>query len=325
MKILLVTNMYPTNDRPNYGIFVKEQVEAVKNSFPDVEYDIYYIEGQSNRLSYPKSIFEISRLINRNDYDLVHVHYGLSGLFLLYPFRKKLPVIMTLHGGDIQIEQGKIIQVFITKQLLKLADVVIALNDRMVTIAKRYCENVVKIPCSVNMDLFTPCKHRTSIHAKKKIVMVFPSSHDRIVKNYSLFMKTIDELKEKYEIDCREIELKNMTRQQVADTYRSADMMLMTSFSEGSPQVVKEAMACDLPIISTKVGDIDFLLDGVADSGWVDSFNSSLLCKKIIDVIDGKVLGVNGRKKIIDLGLDDESIAGEIYHVYKMKLKKSIG
>lgn len=321
MKILLVTNMYPTSDRPNYGIFVKEQVEAVKSCFPDVEYDVYYIEGQSSKMSYVKSIFKINRSINRNDYDLVHVHYGLSGLFLLYPFRKKLPVIMTLHGGDIQMEQGKIAQVYLTKQILKFVNVTIALNDRMVTIVKQYCKNVIKIPCSVNMTLFTPFKHKTLIHAKKKLVIIFPSSHDRIVKNYSLFVKTIGELKEKYKIDCREIELKNMTRQQVADTYRTADLMLMTSFSEGSPQVVKEAMACDLPIISTKVGDVDFLLDGVADSGWVDSFNSSLLCEKIKDVVDGKVLGVNGRKKIFDLGLDDDSIARRIYYVYKMRLE----
>ena len=78
MKILLVTNMYPTSDRPNYGIFVKEQVEAVKNSFPDVEYDIYYIEGQSDRMSYPKSIFEISRLINSCSLWIVRTFFIIS-------------------------------------------------------------------------------------------------------------------------------------------------------------------------------------------------------------------------------------------------------
>lgn len=321
MKILLVTNMYPTDNRPSYGIFIKEQVEAICRCFMDVEYDIYYINTENGYSAYLKSIIEINNKIKTHRYDLVHVHYGLSGLFLLNPIATKIPVIVTLHGGDIQPEQGKNVQVALTKRILRKADVAISLNDRMTTLAKRYCNNTIKIPCSVNTDIFTPPTAHKSLRNRSELTIIFPSDRNRTVKNYPLFQATIKMLETKKNIKVNETILANMSRREVADTMRKSDIMLMTSISEGSPQAIKEAMACDLPIVSTKVGDVDYLLENVTNSYWSDAHTPESLCDEIIKVIDND-LPSNGREQIFALGLDDNSIAEKIHHIYKNLLSR---
>lgn len=321
MKILLVTNMYPTDNRPNYGIFVKEQVEAVGRCFNDVEYDIYYINTENGYSEYLRSITIINNKIKTRKYDLVHVHYGLSGLFLLNPFAVKIPVAVTLHGGDIQPEQGKTVQVAITKRILHRADIAISLNDRMTMLAQKHCQNTVKIPCSVNTDIFTPPSARKSLKNRNELTVVFPSDRNRTVKNYPLFQATVKMLERKQKIKVNEILLTGMSRKEVADTLKKADIMLMTSISEGSPQAVKEAMACNLPIVSTKVGDIDYLLENVTNSYWSDVHTPESLCDEIIKVIDND-LPSNGREQIFALGLDDNSIAEKIHHIYKNLLSR---
>ena len=75
----------------------------------EVFYDM--IRGNKGKWEYVRSVFSIYKKTKKNNYDIIHVHYGISGLFLLNPLQKlSVPVILTLHGGDILSEQGKNIQ-----------------------------------------------------------------------------------------------------------------------------------------------------------------------------------------------------------------------
>lgn len=315
--------MYPTKDTPYYGIFVSEQIAALKRIYKNLEFDVYNIRGDVSKMEYLRSMNAIYNKVSKGGYDVVHVHYGLSGLFLLNPFRKlRIPVVLTLHGGDIQSEQGKNIQVFFTKKILKHVNHVIILNERMNTIAKKYCKKSSIIPCSVNTDFFTPLPSKNYTGNKKRKSLIFPSAHNRMVKNYPLFLDTIKIMKDKYDIECVETELNNMSREEIAALYRTADAMLMTSISEGSPQVVKEAMACNLPVVATKVGDVDVLLDGVANSGWVYPHDANLLAEKLYASLQGEIKGVLPRDKILGLGLDDNTVATKIYNIYRRLIDK---
>jgi teichuronic acid biosynthesis glycosyltransferase TuaC len=51
MRVLLVTNMYPNKQNPIYGIFVKEQIEAIKNIDSQIHFDIIFIDGKANKLN----------------------------------------------------------------------------------------------------------------------------------------------------------------------------------------------------------------------------------------------------------------------------------
>ncbi len=322
MKILFVTNMYPNNTGPYYGIFVKEQIDGISRKYP-IEYDIFFVDGREDKWAYLKSIFTIHKKIENSNYDLIHIHYGFSGLFLLKRLKKKIPVIMTLHGGDIQVEQGKWIQVFITKQILKRAQIAFTLNNRMDQIVKQYTHRTIQLPCSVNTDLFKPIE--TVKEAKKdSATIIFPGDSTRKVKNYPLFSQTLDLLQKRYGISCKRVELKNMNRQEVAELYQNSDLLLMTSISEGSPQSVKEAMASNLSIVSTNVGDVEYLLEGVANSIVVKDFDPELLAENVYLSLAKRIPGINGREKLLQLELDDDSVAEKIYHVYQELLSQKL-
>lgn len=322
MKVLYITNMYPTDSHPWYGIFVKEQIEALTHYHADIEADTVFIDGNEGKMNYLRSIPGIVSKIKHGDYDLVHIHYGLSGLFLLLPFlRTDVPVIMTLHGGDIQAEQGKSVQVALTKKILRHCTAAITLNDRMTAITRPHCSRVYQIPCSVNTELFAPDGKRHPLSRKERLTILFPSDRSRVVKNYPLFCETVELLRQKG-LESDTIELSNMSRERLADTMRKADLLLMTSISEGSPQTVKEAMACNLPVVTTKVGDVAHLLEGVRDSGWTEEHNSRALADMVLKVLNGGVGGKEARQRLFELRLDDRQTADSIYEVYKLLLSR---
>lgn len=309
--------MFPDKKSSYYGIFIKEQIEAIIKYYP-IDYDIYFIDGRKNKWNYIKSISKIHNMILHNKYDLIHIHYGLAGLFLFKKMRNKIPIVITLHGGDIQKTQKKYIQIFLTKKILKKADFVITLNDKMNNEVKPFVTRTEVIPCSINTEFFIPPINRSR---NAPLNVVFPSSKERVEKNYRLFKDVLDLYKQKYSIDLQCIELNKMNRQQVVELFQIADVMLMTSYSEGSPQVVKEAMACNLPVISTNVGDVDYLLKGVKGSLVVDNKAISL-SEALFLSLNEQISGIEGREKLIELGLDDKTIASRIYSLYQSLIIK---
>lgn len=313
MKILYVTNMYPDKNDPTYGIFVKEQIEAIYNC-ETIDYEVYAINGKKGLWEYVKSIWKIRTLIKKGNFDLIHIHYGLSGLFLLMG-KMKITTIITLHGGDIQAEQGKTIQVALTKLILKSCNFAITLNKRMDDIVRKYIAKTEIIPCSVNTNLFV--SHREERMRSNQYNVLFPSARTREVKDFPLFQRVCNVLREKYGLHVEEYYLENLSRQEVADLFCRMDVLLMTSISEGSPQVVKEAMACNLPIVSTNVGDVSILLNGVKDCYVADSRDEDELAYLVYkSLVKNQETGISPREKINELRLDDDSIARRILNVY---------
>lgn len=261
-KILLVTNMYPNERMPYYGIFVKEQFDELSKN-EDIFLNLFFINAiEKGKLEYIKSIFKIFKKTRKEKFDVIHIHYGLSGLFLLF-FKPKTKIFLTLHGGDILIRQGKYFQVWLTKKIIKKVYKIFILNQEMEDIVKKNNINYHLLPCGINKDFFKPESDQKTIISSKKII-VFPGDPNRIVKNFPLFLNVIQILKTEY--PSWEIEFKcihNVSREQVRDLLCSADCLLMTSISEGSPQVVKEALSCNLPVVSLPVGDVCEILKDI--------------------------------------------------------------
>jgi len=319
MKILVVTNVYPSDNHPYHGIFVAEQLTAIKKLHDDVVFEVFYINGFKGRWQYAKSIWKVSNKINRGNYDLVHIHYGVAGLYLYWPFIKRVPTIVTFHGSDIQPKGGNgRLSEKVSIHTAKKADAAIVLNEKMERMVKPFCNSVFMIPCAVDMNTFKPLQ-RTEEY--KKFQIVFPSNHERQVKNYPLFCEVLKILKEQYGIEAEEHELNKMTRQQIAQLYSNCDLLLMTSNSEGSPQAVKEAMCCNLPCVSTPVGDVSVLLKGVKDCYVSATHDANELAKLAAKSISRAGDGILGRKKAIQLQLDEDSIANRIYNVYTKIIK----
>lgn len=315
MKILFITNMFPVEDYQSFGIHVKEQIHSLKK----VESDIIFINGRESKLNYYKSISTIKKALKNKDYDLIHIHYAISGLFLLF-FRPQIPVVITLHGGELFGMKGflnRFLQKNITLSILKYASKIIVLNDITAEALKLHKSKLMKIPCGINANRF---KQGLDTEHDEDIKIGFPSSRSRIEKNWPLFTSIIEELKTEFNINV--IEFDNMTRDEVANNLNQLDLLIMTSFSEGSPQIIKEAMGCNKAIVSTNVGDVSDLLAQVNNCFVVDTFDKSDFIAPIRSILlqDKKNRLSNGREKLMKMGIDEESIADKLFKMYESVL-----
>jgi len=312
MKVFTVTNMWPLKDFPYYGVFVKEQVEALQKHYPNINNKIYFINGKKNKLNYIWSIFNINWLLLINKYDVIHIHYALSGIFLLFnPFRKSR-VILTLHGSDFY---SKNFYKRLVYYVLKQTSIIICLNDTMLSQLKKHNKEIHLIPCGVDTEFFKASKSEVQEDVFK---VVFPSSKLREVKNYVLFDKIIQFLKVEHQLKIETIELNNKSRLEVNSILNSADLLCMTSLTEGSPQVIKEAMCCNTPIVSSNVGDVERLLKNVSNCYVIDSYKVEDFSNVILKILklpkENRV--TNGRLKIFELGLNEKNISSKIINVY---------
>lgn len=305
--------MFPINEHPYFGIHVKEQIDHLKNHH-SVNSSVFFINSFiKGRLEYFRSLRNLIKLIKKGRFDIIHIHYGLSGFFLIF-YRPKTKIFLTLHGGDILSKQGKSLQVKLTKLILPMVNKVILLNQEMIDIVKQYNNNYVLLPCGVDINFFKP--NPDVIKNKNIKTILFPGDPNREVKNFPLFLAVVDELckNESYKIEIKTVH--NLDRQGVVDVLTYSDCLVMTSFSEGSPQIIKEAIACNLPVVSVPVGDVENVLRDITACFVTKSFDVQELTEKIIQSLD--YFNPSVRNEFIDKGnLDSITIGNRIKREYE--------
>jgi glycosyltransferase involved in cell wall biosynthesis len=311
--------MYPSKETPFDGVFIKEQIQYCLENYK-IDYDLYVIDRSGNKyLNYFKSIFKIKEIISKGNFDLVHVHFGLAGMFLLLKPFIKIPVVITLHGSDIiSFKKRDGLMQKVSKMAAFNAERIIILNDKMASTLHKHKKKSVKIPCGINTEIFELDRNNLN---NNSFLIGFPSDRKREVKNYPLFETVTNLITEKgYTIET--LEFSNFTRKEMAFNLSKLDCLLMTSHSEGSPQIIKEAMVCGVPIVSTKVGDVEILLKGLKNCYVIDSFEPEAFVEKIIEIIDLSPVErtTNGKERIIELELDQQTVCSNIYGVYESLL-----
>jgi glycosyltransferase involved in cell wall biosynthesis len=291
--------------------FVEEQAESLKKKNVHIEYFLIQGKGYSGYLkNYPSLI----KAIHNFKPDLIHAHYGLSGL--LGVIQRKVPVVVTYHGSDIN---DKSILKY-SRFAIRLSSYNIFVSQELKTKANAGSTSSAVIPCGVDLKVFKNTEIikplLEKITTKDKKIILFSSSFDNPDKNYALAKKAIELIGDQVKL----IELKGYKRHQVNEIINQSDVALMTSLNEGSPQFIKEAMACNCPIVSTDVGDVKRVI-GETKGCYITTFDPLNVAEKIKLAIEfGKK--TDGRERIIELGLDTETIADKIYTVYNNVLNK---
>jgi teichuronic acid biosynthesis glycosyltransferase TuaC len=115
--------------------------------------------------------------------------------------------------------------------------------------------------------------------------------------------------------DSNLIELQGYSREEVALLLNAVDVVLMTSFTEGSPQIIKEAMACNCPVVSVPVGDVADVITGIPGC-FISTYQPADVASKLQQALAFGNL-TEGRARILELGLDAETVAHKILGVYK--------
>lgn len=304
MKVLFLTNMYPTKEEKYYGIFVKEQYEYINNNY-DFETDIYVLKGKNIIKKYFNLIM-LYKKIKKFNPSIIHIHYGLTGLplLLISPFIKNIKIVVTYHGSDIN---GNKIVFFISKILNMYANYNIAVSQEIFQKISSLSKNREWIPCGIDNIFF---EKTTSI--KRKNIVIFPSSPNREVKNYPLFKKTMEIVNLKYNLTPDIVFFDSKSRNEIKICLQEAKCLLMTSFSEGSPQVIKEAIACNTPVISTPVGDVPYLLKDL-DNCFIEESAEKLAEKVFFLLNSNSTIYPDKIKKV----LSNKFVCNRIVKIYK--------
>ena len=300
MRVLVVARC----KNGHYAPFITEQMEAIRKQGVDCEY--FGITGKGIA-GYLRQFPALMKAIREFRPDLIHAHYGLCGLLANY--QRKVPVITSYHGSDINAPKA----FRLSKKAIRRSRFSIFVSQKNVDIA---CpkDNYALIPCGIDLDDYpiiekSEARQQMGFHPSKKYVL-FASAFDNRVKNAPLAQEAM-----KLVPEATLLELKGYTRPQVATLMQAVDAFLMTSFTEGSPQVIKEAMACGCPIVSVDVGDVKERI-GEIPGCYIADRNAESIAGKLKEAMafDGRTLG---RMAVIDSGLSNDSIASRIISIYK--------
>ncbi len=293
----------------NFGYikpFVSEQVYALNKL--GVHTDYYLIKGKGI-LGYLKNLYPLRKKIKHGKYDLLHAHFGLSGFLSI--LQCKLPVVISFLTGEQLFWYTNIlssISILFSKKNIFVSES--TYNDIFI---KRPTKKIV-IPLGVQLDIFKPidrafAKKKMNI-SESKINILFASdfTKEKFYKNPKLAFNAVSKME-----NVNLIELRNYNRSQVNFLLNAVDLLLLTSKVEGSPMIIREAMACNCPIVATDVGDIKEVIHET-EGCFITSFNSEDVIEKIQMAIKfGK--RTNGREKIIRK-YDNLILAKRIIQVY---------
>ena len=322
MKILIVGNNKPGHFAP----FVEEQARALQLQGCDVVF--FGVQGKGI-MGYLRCLPALKLAIKQHRPDLIHAHYGLSGL--LANLQRRVPVITTYHGSD--INKPNILR--FSKIAMRLSAHNIFVSQRNVTLALspnslityRLKKRYTLLPCGVNIpkpwsEMQTQRMEQLTLNqwVQEKLQLdakhvLFAGAFNNAVKDPELAKAAIHELESKGgKVEL--IELKGFNRDQVNALMYNCDALLMTSKTEGSPQVIKEAMACGCPIVSVDVGDVAERVEGVDGCYVVSSRKPAAIAEALQQALafSGKT---KGREKIMEMGLSNEQVAERLMAIYK--------
>ena len=340
MKILIVAS----NKNGRFAPFIEEQMAALEAR--GIEVLRYGITGKGI-IGYLRELPALRRIICKVRPDLIHAHYGLSGL--LANLQRMVPVVTTYHGSDINLPSilrfSKIAMrlsahnIFVSKRNVAIALGDAAIGNGLLAIGMdhyRLNRRYTLLPCGVNLPrLWSEMQNQQVeqltlnqwVHGKlnKEIKYVlFAGAFDNAVKDPELAKRVIAVYNSSFTnsqspIANRQIELielKGYTREQVTALMYNCHALLLTSKTEGSPQVVKEAMACGCPIVSVDVGDVAERTSGVEGCNVVPTREPKDIAEALQKALayNGRT---NGRERIIAMGLSNEQVAKRLEHIYK--------
>lgn len=347
MKVLILTNMFPTAINPAYGVFVKGQVESLEKI--GVHTHVFFLNGREKKIAYFRAIFDLAKLLKGHSFVLAHTHHTYCNYALyaaMHISGKSLPVVTTFHEGEVWAAKPEISDqsrlqrlrlknlfqyarenIFFKRTALQWVDAIIAVDREMIkkVLRKGKIPLVYEIPCGVDIELFKPLAKEESRKfiglPQNHSLIFFPSNPTRHEKGFYLLQAAVQLLEDGKGPGLRIVAAGGIPHEKMSLYYNAADVVVHPSLYEASPTAVKEAMACNAPIVASRAGDTARILDDMPGH-FLCSLEPRELAHKIKDAI-GFGKRTEGRNRIAALGLDMDSTAKKIQDVYEDVIKKA--
>lgn len=308
MRVLFLTNMYPKPQLPFYGVFVKNQVEALRRFAPEIEIEVLFIDPKESKWNYVRGLRSLYRRLSEREFHLIHAHHCYMGI--IADLQLSVPSLTTLHGEDCIVFFGGALLPFVQKL------------DRLVCVSERIREEIRRpdaavIPVGVNCERFKPTDRAECLKTlgwrRECAYVLFPSLPGYALKRYDIFTEAIQRIRNAgVTVEPMHLDGKR-SQDEMAVILNAADLMILPSEREGSPMVVKEALMCNTPILAADVGDVRELLEDVSNSELIERDPMTIAEKAVAILKDGN--RSDGRKKRD--ALDEKCTTKRLVEIYK--------
>ncbi|HEY8843915.1 MAG TPA: glycosyltransferase [Gaiellaceae bacterium] len=311
-EVLMVTSSWPRPDNPAYGIFVKRQLDSLAAA--GLPFDVLVVNGFRSPLAYPLAALTLARLSLTREarYRLVHAHGGEAGVSAW--FYRRAPLFVSYLGDDLlgtrredgRLTRSSIVRSALLRQHARLARGSNTKSTEMANTLPRSVRSTNMVsPDGVDPHEFSPVPRD---RARRQLgwppnerVVLFASDPGVPVKRYWLAQHASEQARRQAP-HLRLQVAAGIAAAEMPLLMSAADCLILTSAAEGSPNVVKEALMCNLPVVATRVGDVEELLEGVEPSVVCDA-DPSVLAAALLHCLEPPRRS-NGRARSVSFGAD---------------------
>lgn len=322
-RILIVAH----SSAGKFSPFVEEQAQGLASAGFEVR--MFGVQG-GGAVGYLRQLPKLKRAISEFRPDIVHAHYGLSGL--LASLQRKAPVVTTYHGSDVH-SGGTLLK--LSRICMRRSKFNIFVSDALLSLSGYKKDNAAVIPCGVDMNQFFPMDRKQTRQMLSELpeeagltmepgtkYVLFAGAFDNPVKNAPLAEEAVSLLNRMIASESPAqktesvilLELRGYSRYQVNLLLNAVDCLLMTSLREGSPMVIKEAMATGCPIVSVDAGDVARRTEGI-DGCYITERNPESVARALRQALQfaGKTAG---RERLEATRLSQAAVIERIAEVY---------
>ena len=314
MRVLFVI---PGEARGSSMIFARRQAESLARE--GVEVELFHLRSRTSPWVLGREALRFRRSVRSFDPQVIHAHFGtVSALFAAWAAPSR-PLVITFRGSDLNVSPSlRSVAGQVLSQIAALR------AGRIVCVSRQLGQrlwwrrgSITILPSGVDPDVFCP-EPRSAARGRlgwgdDARVVLFNAGHDPVNKRLDLAQEAV-RLTQGLLTRVRMEVLDGTTPPgRVPELLNAADCLLLTSDREGSPTVIQEALACNLPVISVDVGDTVERLCGVSCSAIVPR-EAAAIARELTRVL-GTPTRSDGRHKIAEFSA--QRIAGELSRIYR--------
>ena len=307
MKVVFVASGNKTVG--TVSAFVNSQFESLKQQGVDMH--LFPIIGKGWK-AYAQSIPQLRNLIKNERPDIVHAHYSICGVVAAMACVGLRTKVVVSILGSFPHKSFKLYWVrFFVKHVW---DSTITKSQRT---SNQLAIDLPVIPNGVNLSQFYLIDKEEARRmlglANNKRYVIFVSDPKRPEKNFALAQKSVELINDN---NVELVPVYNKPHDEIVKYMCAADVLVLTSLNEGSPNVVKEAMACNCPIVSTDVGDVSWITNGVEGTYVAKTFSPLDIASLVQKALDFKGR-TRGRERLLEFDLTTEKTAQKVVAIYK--------
>ena len=318
MRVLMVTCEWPDEHSPHHVPFIVRQVNFLRRA--GVEIDVFSFRGARNPLNYLRAWRAARRKLRSGTYDLIHAQWGQSAPTVL-PTR--LPLVVTFRGGEGEGIVGDDGRYTVSGEILRLVSWYVARRaDELVVVSAHMREYLPDrrthvIPSGLDFSRWPlmpqdEARRQLGLPQGNRLVL-FAGNPEEARKRYELAAQVVAKLPA--DVAAELVVAWRVPHDRIPLYMNACDALLFVSMYEGSPNVVKEALACNLPIVSVVVGDVAERLSAVAGCTVCDTSDPDRLAIALAEVLR-RGRRTEGRTAVLEL--DEELLAQRMIEIYQL-------